>query len=426
MAILNEVYIGRLPEIDQMVTDIHNIREEYKAKGNVSILKSTKVFEKHVQDMWGFKAFLFDIYITDVPNAYTYCVGSCIHVDTAEIIECTSKGYRFCKGSNVAATSKIATSLLLDESISDEEVLAIVLHEIGHSFVERAEKVNKLASAYRKGYLTSCIYYIILSILTLNPFALVSNVKQFFNLFNGINTFNAQLAKITKNIPVLRHISMGTKEFTTFVSTTIDNFFTKLSRQNGGDKDYLKRLEKMKDKEQEKFDKNKMSEGLAWSRSNERLSDDFANMYGFGPQLATGLIKMGAPYKYGVLSTLEADDIQKKTDDVIMQIYALIDAHPGHVDRAIAILEALEQDYKSMKKTDPAIKAAMMEDINEMKNLINDLKKTQKLLNEYNNKYMKKTTKEQVKKGNTETKKEKAYNDRDKINKNWEKNKIDI
>ena len=45
MAILNEVYVGRLPEIDQMVTDIHNIREEYKAKGNISVLKTTKIFE---------------------------------------------------------------------------------------------------------------------------------------------------------------------------------------------------------------------------------------------------------------------------------------------------------------------------------------------------------------------------------------------
>ena len=76
MAILNEVYVGRLPEIDQMVTDIHNIREEYRAKGNISVLKTTKAFESHVEEMWGFKAFLFDIYISSTPNAYTMCAGS--------------------------------------------------------------------------------------------------------------------------------------------------------------------------------------------------------------------------------------------------------------------------------------------------------------------------------------------------------------
>lgn len=424
MAILNEVYVGRLPEIEEMLTDIHNIREEYKQKGNISILKSTKVFEKHVQDMWGFKAFLFDIYIADVPNAFTYCVGSCINVDTAEIIECTSKGYRFCKGSNVAASSKIATSLLLDESISDEELLAIILHEIGHSFVERSRKVNDLANAHRKTYLSTLILCLILSILTLNPFDLVSNFKQLMALFNGYNTFHTQLQKVTKNVPVLRHISMTSKEVSTFIVDTINNFLTKLGRKSGGDSNYLKRLEKMKEKEENKF--NKMGDNLAFSRTNERLSDDFANMYGFGPQLATGLIKMGAPYKYGILSKLEADDTQKKIDDTIMQIYALIDAHPGNVDRVIAMLEALEQDYKSMKNVDPAIKAAMKEDIDELKNLINDLKKTQKIMKEYNNKYMKNTAKKQVEKGNTETKKEKTYNNRGQINKDWEKNKINI
>lgn len=426
MAILNEVYIGRLPEIQQMVEDVHNLRAELKTKGNISILKSAKVFESHIQDMWGFKAFLLDIYITDTPNAYTYCVGTCINVDTAQIIECTSKGYRFAKGSNVAATSKIATALLLDESISDEELLAIILHEIGHSFVERSNKVNELASAYRKTYLTSYICYIIYSMLMLNPVGVISNFNGLMSLFNGYKTFQTQLAKMTKNVPVLRHVSMTSKEMNAFITGKIYDLLTILGRKSGGDSNYLKSLEKMKKKEQGKFDKGKMTDNLAYGRSNERLSDDFANMYGLGPQLATGLIKMGSPYKYGILSKLEADETQKKIDDTIMEIYGLIDVHPGHVDRAIAMLEALEQDYKAMKNIDPAMKAAMKEDIDELKNLINDLKKTQKIMKDYNNKYMQASAKKHANQGNTETKKEKKYNNRDQINKDWEKNKVDI
>lgn len=424
MAIINEVYVGRLPEIDQMVTDIHNIREELKQKGNVSILKSTKVFEKHVQEMWGFKAFLFDIYIADIPNAYTYCVGSCINVDPKKVIECTNKGYRFCKGSNIAASSKIATSLLSDEGISDEEILAIVLHEIGHSFTERAAKVNELGIEYRKGYLGQAILYVLMSICLINPVLLKRSVSELIRLFNDNNTFFTQVSKVMKNVPVLRHLSMSTKELSNFISSSIYKWIYKSSRQTV-DKNYQKELEKANKKEKEKFDKGKMSDSLAMSRTNERLSDDFANMYGFGPQLATGLIKMGAPYKYGVAAEVEANNVQKKCDDLIMQIYAMIDAHPGNVDRVIAMLEALEQDYKTMK-TEPEIKEAMMEDIKELRNLVDDLKKTQKIMKEYNNKYMQDTAKSQANKGNTETKKEKKFNDRNKINKEWEKNKIDI
>lgn len=427
MAILNEVYVGRLPEIEEMLQDVHDIRAEYKEKGNVSILKSVKRFEKHVEDMWGFNAFLFDIYIDDVPNACTWCVGSCVNVDTKYAIEFTNKGYRFSPRSNVAATSKIATALLADESISDEEILAIILHEIGHSFVERAEKVNTLMMAYRRTYLSNAIFNIVLGICLFNPFIVIQSVNAAVRLNTQMNTILTKLSKITKNIPVLRHVSMTTEQAKAFISKKINDYFTLLSRR-GMDSAYIRQLEKTKEKYEEIIKKTKgdpYADGLAMGRSNERLSDDFANMYGFGPQLATGLIKMGNPYKYGVLADQEVTDIQKKADDLIMQIYAIIDVHPGHVDRVFAMVDALEQDYKQLK-VDPKTKAAMKADLDALKAIVEDLKKTQKLMQAYDNKYMKETAKRDAKRGNTESKKEKSFNDREKINKEWEKYKIMI
>lgn len=420
MAILNEVYVGRLPEIDQMVTDIHNIREEYKAKGNISIIKSTKVIEKHIEEMWGFKAFLFDIYIDNVPNAYTWCVGSCINVDPRDAIECTNKGYRFGPKTNVAASSKIATSLLLDENISDEEVLAILLHEIGHSFVERANKVNELMSMNRSTYLLCTLFNLIIGICTLNIGVIVRTINTGMRLDTNSNTIIVKFEKLIKNIPGLRHIDIASESTKKWISDKISDYFVILGRRSY-DKKYVKSLEKTRDKNK----KRNYNSDTAMGRTKERLSDDFANMYGFGPQLATGLIKMSSPYRYGVLSTVESTDIQKKADDLIMQIYDVIDVHPGNVDRVIAMYDALVQDYKSLK-VDPKIKAAMKQDIDELQKIINDLKKTQKLLKDYDNKYMKETAKYQVKRGNTETKKEKSFNDRKQINKDWEVNKIQV
>lgn len=427
MAVLNEVYIGRLPEIEDMLQDIHNIREEYKEKGNVSIIKSTKDFEKHVEDMWGFKAFLFDIYIDDVPNAFTWCVGSCVNVDTRDAIECTSKGYRFSPKSNVAAKSMIATSLLVDDTMSDEEILAIILHEVGHSFVERAAKVNDLMNAYRRTYLNNAILNVLLSILVLNPINFINSSKLLLSLNTQMNTIMTKISKALKNVPLLRHAAMGTKQMEAYVSKKINDYFTLLSRNNI-DSNYIRKLEKTKQQYDDIIKKNNgdpYGKGLAMGRSKERLSDDFANMYGFGPQLATGLIKMGNPYKYGVLSTVEATDLQKRADDLVMQIYAIIDEHPSNVDRVLAMVDALEQDYKSLK-AEPAVKAAMKEDLDALKAIANDLKKTQKLLKDYNNKYMQATAKKNANKGNSETKREKEFNDRDKINKEWEKYKIKL
>jgi hypothetical protein len=424
MAILNEVYVGRLPEIDQMVTDIHNIREEYRAKGNISVLKTTKIFEKHVEEMWGFKAFLFDIYISSTPNAYTMCAGSCIdcHIETA--IECTSKGYRFSKKSNISAITKIATSLLADNDLSDEEILAIILHEVGHSFAERADQVNVTMDAARRSYLLSQIFNIFISILLLNPFYLKQTIDNIFKSFSTINTISTKIEKIIKSVPGLRHLQMAGKSMTTFIEEKIDNWLTMMGRNSYTD-ETLKATEKAKKKAEKNVEKNKLDSNTAFARSLERLSDDFANMYGFGTQLATGLIKMGSPYKYGVLADNKVTDLQKKIDSAVMDLYAAIDAHPGNCDRVLAMIDALEQDYKTLK-VDSRIKEQMRKDIDALKNIADDLKKSQKLLNDYNNKYMKASAKKQMQKGNTETKKEKLYNDRKQVNKDWEKNKIDI
>lgn len=419
MAILNEVYIGRLPEIDEMVTDIHNIREEYKQKGNISILKSAKVFEKHVEDMWGFSAFLFDIYIDNYPNAYTYCVGCCLDMPILKSIEYTNKGYSFVKKSNFAATTKIATSLLSAEEMSDEEILAVLLHEIGHSFTERASMANALMNTYRKSYLIQAIEDVILSILFLCPGQLASSIKFLTRLNSNLDTFITKLNKVTKNIPVLRHVSMTSESVKELISRKITEYISMLTRSSA-DEDYVKRLQNRLDKEEKNRKEKNYSWNTALGRSNERLSDDFANMYGLGPQLATGLIKMGAPYKYGRLAGSEVSDIQKKADDVIMQIYNIIDVHPGNVDRIFAMIDALEMDYKELK-VDQKTKAAMMRDIKALKALVEDLKKNQKLLEEYNNKYMKDTTKKLIKKGNSETQREKEINNRKQINDDWER-----
>lgn len=423
MAILNEVYVGRLPEIDQMVTDIHNIREEYRAKGNISVLKTTKVFESHVEEMWGFKAFLFDIYISSTPNAYTMCAGSCIDSNLETAIECTSKGYRFSKGSNISAVTRIATSLLADDEISDEEILAIILHEIGHSFAERSQKINIAMESTRKSILLIRLFQLIMQVLTLNPFNMVLAFKEFLSSYSVMNTLYTKLDKIMKSIPGLRHLKMSKEALTAFITDAINNWLINLSRNSYTNSTY-ENVKKQKKQAEDMVAKNKMGDQLAAQRTMERLSDDFANMYGFGAQIASGLIKMGNPYRYGAMAEHSVTDLQKKIDSTVLDIYAAADAHPGNCDRVLAMIDGLEEDYKTLK-VDPKIKKEMKKDIDALKDIANDLKKSQKILKDYNNKYINASAKKAIQK-NTETKKEKEYNNRKQINKDWEKNKIDI
>lgn len=420
MAILNEVYVGRLPEIEQLLSDVHNIREEYKQKGNVSVLKTTKTFEKHVEEMWGFKAFLCDIYISSSPNAETHCAGSCIGTELSDVIQYTNKGYRFAPDSNIAVRTKIASCMLSDDYFSDEEVLAILLHEIGHSFVERSTKINENMKAYRHSLLSLYIYQIILDICCLQPISLVKDIGSIRYIFSNLNMICVKLKKITKNVPGLRHISMSVSQIGAIIKENFNRWMTNLTRRSYDDTT-LSNMKKYK----KEVEKKKQDDNLSAARATERLSDDFANMYGFGQYLATGLLKMANPYRTGLVDKDSVTDLQKKIDACALSIITLIDAHPSDYDRLLAMIESLEYDYKNLK-VDKKIKEQMKKDIDELQKIKDDIEKTKGLIKEYNNKYIEKYASDSIKKGNTETKKEKQYNNRDQINKDWDKKKINI
>lgn len=424
MAILNEVYVGRLPEIEQMINDIHNVREELKKKGNYGNLKTTKIFEKHVQDMWGFKAFLFDIYISDIPNAVTMCAGACIDCDLADVIEYTNKGYRFCDSSNISAISKIATCILKDESISDEEVLAIMLHEIGHSFVERACAINDSMSEWRKGLLLQYLWAVILSILTLNPVSIAQNLAILPLLFSQGRRIMIEVDKIKKSVPGMRQINLGLDTLVNMINDTINKLLWKIIKPKNKEHEYA-RLKKQKEKNERILQKDQLTKNQAFQRTNERLSDDFANMYGLGPQIATALFKIGDPYKYTKKDPDDISDIQKKIDDCRWEVITMADAHPGNCDRLLALLESLQFDYKHLN-VDKKVKDQMKKDIDALSRICNDIKKSSGIVNQYKNKYMTKSAAENIKKGNSETDSEKFFNDKNQINKDWEKRKINI
>ena len=424
MAILNEVYVGRLPEIEQMINDLHNIREEYKRKGNISILKSTKIMEKHIEEMWGFKAFMFDIYISKIPNAYTICAGNCIDCDVADVIQATNKGYRFHPNSNVSAVSRIATCLLDNDSLSDEELMAIILHEIGHSFVERADLVNNSMKKYRKKLLGVTIFYLILSIVNFNSFSFFNTLKSFKQLYSLTNTIYIKIEKIKKNIPGLRHLKMTGDQIIAAINDAITAFISNLGRGKGTEKEY-KNIKKSIDVYNKNYSKKDRQDDQVLRRTKERISDDFANMYGLGPQVATGLIKIGNPYAFGLYKEDKTNELQKKIDAAMDEFSHMVDVHPSNYDRLLSMIEGLEYDYKNLK-VDKKIKDQMKKDIDALKTLADEIKKCKGLLEDYDNKYMSKAASEAIKKGSTETKKEKQYNDRKQVNDDWIKKRIDI
>ena len=126
--IVQEVYIGRVPEIEDIFTEFKELRHTYAAWKTGNTSKRTAKIEKMIEDFWGFKAFSLDIDPSSSPNAFTYPVATSIDIDPSKYIKTTSKGYFYTKEANVAALSIITKGLFCNKAYSDEEDFEVFLN----------------------------------------------------------------------------------------------------------------------------------------------------------------------------------------------------------------------------------------------------------------------------------------------------------
>src|SRR5699024_3164087 len=111
-------------------------------------------------------------------------------------------------------------------------------------------------------------------------------------------------------------------------------------------------------------------------------SDDFATMYGFGPYLSTGLIKMESPDNQGLFMKVSHNipilgTFLKKQDAMSTELNGLLGAHPSSPDRILAILNNMENDLAKDESLSPKIKRELKANIEKQKYIIKDLKKDQ-------------------------------------------------
>ena len=426
--VVQEVYIGRIPEIEEMFQEFKKMRNEYKTYRTGKNAKNTAKLEKMIEDLWGFKAFALNIDPSALPNAYTYPVSKSIDINPAEYIISTSKGYKYSKECNAASISYITKGLLTGKDFSDEEVFAIFLHEIGHSFTYRSPMIAAQQEIYKDTLILQILYQIFISIATMNPVGVISSLYLYLMSTNGYKQVVAEFNKRAKKVPLLRELGITWDSAIGFIKSTINNFFYIITSVTG--LNYLSNWISKKSYDNMVKDQFKVNgHNQAYSRSEERLSDDFATMYGFGPYLSTGLIKIENPDNQGTFMkvTHNAPILGKflnKQDAMSVEINGLLGVHPSSPDRILAILDNMEDDLKKDKSLSPKIKKELKLNIAKQKNIINDLKKDQPTITKNKNEYIALLTKAGLNIGNSEDFMEKRFTDPEQLRKFYKDRKV--
>lgn len=399
--VFNEVYIGRTPEIQQMCDTMGEARELYMKHKVGAARKKLYEMETMVENYFGFKTFSLDLINEPGINACTYPAVSSVDINAAEALYTTSKdGYKFKKEAEVGAISRITTGLFGNPNFTNEEVFAVFLHEVGHSFVTRSPLMDSEFEAYQTQLVAMIIMQVISDIaaaITLGTGiykATTIPVKVLYSILLGTRAansaavlkytnnvaknFNAEFSKKLKKYPALGNIQFYGSKLINFASRQFDNIFDFVGTITG-----IKLLD-AKLGSLNAANINPDNRPNAQARSWERLSDDFCTVYGFGNEVATALIKMENgdyvnPTAYGWFKS-HCPIVKQLTDkryELMLEYIYQVDCHPHTADRIMSIIENMEHDIKTDKTLKGKEKKMLAESLEKTKKLAKDSAKVQ-------------------------------------------------
>ena len=241
-------------------------------------------------------------------------------------------------------------------------------------------------------------------------------------------TIMAESNKMAKKIPVLRGITISVDYILNTMMRFLNNFVSFILNLTG-----ITHLANLFQKTTyDKVDKKQIEisgHSNAYARSAERLSDDFAAMYGYGPAISTALLKMESPDNQGAFRNITRSipvlgTWFKKQDALVTELNGVYGAHPSTPDRMLSIVEGMEADLKKDKAMPEKVKKECKENIKKLRSVINDLKANEPEIQKNKNLYIQALTVAGLMEGNTEDRLEKRFTNRDELEKFYKQRKV--
>jgi len=384
--VLNEAYLGKSKELKHMEDLIEKIRIKYGTSGSsfhgfrtmFSNLESSEEWQelrKSFEDVFGFYSvsLLLDSN-TEFPNAFTVPMSITFdaNVRAPFAIQYKDKRIKYDKKHKFCTLIIITAPLLFTKKLSSAEILAVLLHEVGHNF----------DTAVLPGFLGIRILDIIMqasNAISSKPGLI--DLPLVFSFLMGLFTPTRMLDNAITNAiqsnPTLQTLKKMTMGFITLVPhsiglikkiiypvlklSAIENIITALM--------YIPVIIAYK-----------VVYASVFSYTAETFADSFATLYGYGPELQSALIKMKTEVMDEGIGTNKAlasipiiGHWMGLNEYVWDHFASLTDGHPNFNARlktSINLLEKDLQDPRIDKKTKYQVK--------------DDLKKLNKIYDEFN------------------------------------------
>lgn len=396
--ILNEVYFGETKDIKELLDLIHEFREKYIHKRNRAYVfpgsnsdpSLMKISEK-LEDMFGFGAVDLNIINETYMNAITYPIIYNIGCKPEDHIHSTPNGFKFDKEFNYVTQINYTSNVFLNEEFTDREILAVLLHEVGHSFVLVQKEMVPLVTANRDSIVINCILLAIINLFSLNIGGAIQNLKVLFNSFNVVKAFKTNINKNIKNSAIGRiydKVNTSIFERLKIFSSEKAHMLFKISGLENVTKALTLILNGWifaNNKQKDQISKS-VKDANSFDRSMEYFADNFPASYGLGTDLASALQKM--EFRKATASEKSINKIAKLNplnsilgEMVKLPYYEMlnnIDVHPKYANRVNKIEADLKREL-SKSKMNPKMKKEIEKSLKEISTLKENFKKCEKI-----------------------------------------------
>lgn len=290
---LREVYYGENANLREMQKCITNFRKdlfEKKLTARLNTHPEIKRFNRLAEKEFGFKGFCLHIDPAQTVNAYTYPLYYNFNQldqnnNLMSNLVVTNKGYKFKKEAEYVCYVCVYRGIMADRRLTDREVFAIILHEIGHNFQAAISDVQSgLSSTSLLLYIINSVYRIIMtgdiqvlfSACFAIPFTLVGGIQKFLKGYDEI---------LYNYFPNYYHIADVVESIFGVLKYPIDRVLRVINMMLSAPRIPISLMMRL----------TPLSLILFYSSGDfrgEKMADNFATIYGYGPDLASAVTKI--------------------------------------------------------------------------------------------------------------------------------------
>lgn len=368
--VLQELYIGKTPELKEIESIIHRVRNSHTENTfftdptyDKDISKINRIFE----DFFGFEIFSLVIQRSSAANALTMPISSAIDIAPQYRVKknllATSKGFKYKKEAGYCCAVTIYNGLLFDDRFTDAEILAIILHEIGHNFEsvindtlyytsDVVEVLNALVAFIQvalpsQGNMATIMGGItgvgIGKIITSNWFKKF-NVKftDFILKNDGLKSIFGIMSIIGDSINELEnnilYVVSQVMKYGSLPRTVISVILSKIGRPTG--------------------------------KISENIADSFATVYGYGADLSSAVLKfdsfsVGTAVERGIMNIPVISQLMAIYDLPLDLFITAFNEHPTGIERTKMAKANLQRELKSAY-LDPKMKIHIQNQIKDI------------------------------------------------------------